>query len=95
MVVQRHRMAGQAVLDDVDDGAAVDALADRSAQPLIGQNGAPRAVESEVVPHGRRGVPDDDSGRAFGGDHVVECADAGGVDRVVLQRGDDCGGIEN
>ena len=34
----------------------------------------------------------DDAGRALGGDHVVERADAGGVDRVVLQRGDDGGG---
>ncbi len=54
VVVQRHRVIGQAMLDDVDDGLAIDAPADRQAEPLVGHDGPRCAVECEVVPRGGR-----------------------------------------
>ena len=89
VVVQRRGMSGQAVLNDVDDGLAIDTLAHRQPQPLVGHDGPLGAVEREVEPGRRGGAPDHDAGRALRGDHIVEGGDAGGIDCLVLQRRDD------
>ncbi len=80
---------------DPGDGVSVDALGDRQAQRLVGEDRPRRTVEGEVIPAGPGGAPDRDALGARRDGQLVQCADAGGVDCVVLQRRQPGGIIEH
>ena len=91
VIVQGQRVIGQAVLDDIDDRLTVDGAADRQAQLLVGEDRSGCPVEGEVIPGWCGRTANHHSPGPVRGDHVVEGAHTGGIDRAVLQRGDDGG----
>ena len=88
VVAQRRRVLHQAALADVDDRLPVDALGDRLAQRLVGQDRAGCPVEGQVIPAGSGSAADRDPLGARGDGQFVQGGDTGGVDGVVLQGRD-------